>query len=193
MSYKKELKEKENLKKEDNKKRVFISIDIPETIKEKINEIQLMLPDFKGKLTEKENLHLTLKFLGEQNLETIEKIKEKLKETEFNRFDCKIDDIGVFSEKYIRIIWLKIKGAEDLQKIIDEKISEVGINKEKRFMSHLTIARVKNLKNKKEFLEKIRKIKIPELGFSVEEFKLKESVLKPEGPYYKTIRGFYLK
>lgn len=192
MKDKKELLKKEILKK-DNKKRVFISIDIPEDIKKEIKKIQNLLPDFKGKLTEKENLHLTLKFLGEQDLETLEKIKEKLKEIEFNKIDCQIDSIGVFSEKYIRIVWLKIIGAEELQKVIDEKIHEIGFEKEKRFMGHLTIARVKNLKNKKEFLENLKEIKIPELRFSVKEFRLKKSFLKPEGPEYKTLESFYLK
>ena len=45
--------------------RCFISIDIPKEIRDKIKKIQEQLPEFVGKKTEQENLHLTLKFLGE--------------------------------------------------------------------------------------------------------------------------------
>ena len=45
--------------------RTFIAVDIPENVKEEIIKIQDKLPEFVGKLTELENLHLTLKFLGE--------------------------------------------------------------------------------------------------------------------------------
>ena len=60
-------------------------------------------------------------------------------------------------------------------------------------MSHLTIARVKKIKNRKSFLEGLKKIKIPpRLNFSVKSFKLKKSELKPEGPVYETIEEYFL-
>ena len=60
--------------------RCFISIDLPEIIRREIQKIQEQLPDFKGKLTEQENLHLTLKFLGEISDDEIEEIRKKLRE-----------------------------------------------------------------------------------------------------------------
>ena len=62
-----------------NKIRTFISVNIPEEIKEKIKEIQEKLPEFIGKKTESKNLHLTLKFLGEIDEEVLEKVKKRLK------------------------------------------------------------------------------------------------------------------
>ena len=180
----------EKIDEKENKKRVFVSIDIPKSVKKQIKEIQERIPEFKGKLTETENLHLTLKFLGEQDLDIIKKVNQKLKEIDFSKLNCNIDSIGVFSQKYIRIVWLKIFGVEELQKIVDEKLSEIGFDKEKRFMGHLTIARVKTLKNKKIFLEKIETINILKLNFIVERFFLKESVLKPEGPEYSILSSY---
>jgi 2'-5' RNA ligase len=169
--------------------RTFISIDIPEEIKKKIIEIQNKLPGFQGKLTEEENLHLTLKFLGEVDEEQIEKIKEKLKEIKFNKFETEIDSIGVFSENFIKIVWLHMTNCEELQKQIDEKLSD-WFEKEDRFMGHLTIARVKNIKDKKEFLEQLGKIKIDKMKFSVCEFKLMKSELEKDGPKYKILEKF---
>ncbi len=172
--------------------RVFISIDMPETVKREIKKIQEKLPEFYGKKTEIENLHLTFKFLGEIDENKVEEIKRKLKEIKFNKFEAEINSIGVFSEKFIRIIWLHLTNCEDLQKEIDEKLRDL-FEKEKRFMSHLTIARVKSIRDKRKFLEEINKIKTSKIKFLVESFKLKESTLTEKGPIYNIIEEYNLK
>lgn len=173
--------------------RTFISIDIPEEVKEEIKKIQEKLPEFKGKKTEFENLHLTLKFLGELNEEEVEDVKNKLREVRFFEIDIGIDSIGVFSERFVRIVWLYVKGTEELQRNVDEKLSELGFEKEKRFMSHLTIARVKEVNDKKEFLNKLKKLNVPRVKFLIKDFRFKKSILKPEGPIYETIGKYSLK
>ena len=171
--------------------RAFISIDIPKNIQKEIKKIQEQLPEFKGKFTEAENLHLTLKFLGEIDEEKIKKVKEKLSKVFFNKFNAEINSIGVFSENYVRIIWLKINNCDKLQKEIDSVLEDL-FKKEERFMGHLTIARVKNLKDKKVFLEKLRKIKIPSLVFQVEEFNLKKSILTKQKAFYEILETYRL-
>lgn len=171
--------------------RVFIAIEIPENYRREIQKIQNSLPEFSGKKTEIENLHLTLKFLGEIEKEKLEKIKERLEKIKFPKFESEIKEIGVFEENFIRIVWLKMTNCDKLQKEIDRALA--GLFKpEKRFMGHLTIARVKNVKNKGEFLENLKKIKIPAMKFMVDKFYLKESVLKNNGPEYKTIEEYKL-
>jgi len=171
--------------------RCFISIDVPEGVKKKIQKIQEQFPEFFGKKIEFENLHLTLKFLGELNEEKIELVKMKLNEIDFKKFETKVDSIGVFSEKFVRIIWLHLRCCDALQKQIDKKLEDV-FKKEKRFMSHLTMARVKKIKDKKKFLGDLKKIKIPEIKFVVESFRLKKSELKPEGSVYETLEVYDL-
>ena len=170
-------------------RRVFISIEIPENLKKEIKKIQDSLPEFYGKKTEPENLHLTLKFLGEISEEKIVRVQEKLKKR-FDSFEAEIKSLGFFSENFIRIIWLKIENCEELQREIDNSLASLGFEKEKRFMGHMTIARVKKIKDKKKFLEELKRIKIPELKFPVKSFHLKESVLEPEGPVYKEIETY---
>ena len=177
--------------------RTFIAIDIPEQIKEKITEIQKKLPEFKGNFTEEDNLHLTLKFLGEIDKGKIEEIKDKLKEIKYNPFEAEIDSMGVFdnrkSGKYEQsiIAWLHVKNCDGLQKKVDEILSGL-FEKEKRFMSHLTIARIKNLKDKKEVIKRLYEINIPKMKFYVNTFNLKESILTSKGSIYKDIEIYKL-
>lgn len=172
------------------KKRLFIAIDFPKDILLEINKI--VLPEFKGKRTDLSNLHLTLKFLGEVKEQDIPKIQKILREIQFKKFKAIIDEVGIFSKENIRIIWINFKGAEDLQKKIDEKLAEF-FSKEKRFMGHVTIARVKQVKNKKIFLEKIQSTNIKKMEFEVTSFYLKESALSSQGPQYKDVEIFELK
>lgn len=176
--------------------RIFISIEIPKEIKEEIVKIQDSLKKqnlFKGKFTKKENLHLTLKFLGEVETNKIENIKNKLEKISFKQFYTQIDHIGLFSEKFIRIVWLGFSGKEitELQKEIDE-ILYPDFEKENRFMGHLTIARVKDVNDRNKLIDFIYNNKIKVLRFKVKSFSLNQSILKPEGPEYKEIKKFNL-
>jgi len=179
--------------------RTFISIDIPENIQKEILKIQKRLPDFKGqgRLTGLENLHLTLKFLGGVDSEILIEIKRRLKEIRIGAFETEIKSIGIFdnggSKKYSRkiIVWLYLTNCQELQKIIDEKLEGL-FKEEKRFMSHLTIARLKYLKNKNRFLGEVKKIKISNLKFTVDRFSLQKSELFPEGSVYTDIKTYFL-
>ena len=172
-----------------DKVRCFIALDLPETFRREIVKIQNILREedlFLGKFTEPENLHLTLKFLGEIDEEKVNKVRERLKEVLFEEFSASFGEIGVFSEKFIRIIWIHLIGAENLQKKIDEKLSGL-FEKEKRFMSHITIARVKRVKDKNKLMEFLRGISYEKKKFRIDRFYLLKSELFPEGPVYSLI------
>ncbi|MFB6246572.1 MAG: RNA 2',3'-cyclic phosphodiesterase [Candidatus Pacearchaeota archaeon] len=174
-------------------KRCFVSLEVPSEVREKTSEIQRRLPDFKGKVTEFENIHLTLKFLGEISDEKIEEVKSSLREVGSSSFEVSIDDIGVFSKNYVRIIWLHLANCEEIQKKVDEVLEKAGFEKERRFMSHVTIARVKGLKiSKEEFLKELRKVKIPSIKFNAKKFSLVKSELFKEGPRYETLESYNL-
>jgi len=158
--------------------RCFISIDMPKNIQSKIKEIQNKLPEFKGKITETENLHLTLKFLGEIDEEKIKEVKEILSKIRVKSFDTEIKELGVFAENFIRIIWLHLTNCGELQEQVDRVLDGL-FKKEKRFMGHLTIARVKN-------------VNIPKVRFKVDNFRFKSSVLGEEGPIYETLEEYNL-
>ncbi|MEM4271930.1 MAG: RNA 2',3'-cyclic phosphodiesterase [Candidatus Pacearchaeota archaeon] len=169
--------------------RAFIAIEFSDECVKEIARVQGLLEKikFQGKLTELENLHLTLKFLGEIDDEKLKEAREKLKEIEFSPMKLKLGKIGTFNYKgNPRIVWIKVEGKAiyDLQKKIDLALKDAGFKSEERFMGHLTIARIKYVKDKKEFDKHIKSIHVKPIAFSVGEFKLKKSELKPVGPSY---------
>ena len=182
---------------EENKQiRAFIAIDLPRKAISEIREIQELIRKqnlFYGKFIEPENLHLTLKFLGEIDEEKIKEVGKKLTDIKIGKFKVRIGNAGVFSRDVTRIIWVKLKGKEifELQKEIDEKLGDLFL-KEERFMGHITIARVKNIPDRKEFLNYLKGIKTKSLEFPVEDFVLKKSELKSAGPDYEDIERYEL-
>ena len=104
--------------------RTFIALDLPREFIKEIQGIQKILKNktlFTGKFTEPENLHLTLKFLGEVDEDKIEEVKKRLKEIRLDGFYIELGEIGVFSKSFIKIVWVKLngKGVFNLQKEID--------------------------------------------------------------------------
>lgn len=176
-------------------KRCFISIDLPRIAINEIKKIQEIIRNkniFIGKFTEPENLHLTLKFLGEIDENKIEEVKKILNEVVFDSFSAELGKIGVFSKNFIRIVWIELLGkAFNLQKEIDDKLKGL-FKEENRFMSHVTIARVKHVYNKKEFIKYLESIKPQKIKFNIDSFYLKESELKLDGPAYKVIKKYNL-
>ena len=164
--------------------RLFIAIPLPESILQQLKEFQAKLPDYVNK---NKHIHLTLKFLGEVQPDKAEQIKEKLSQIKFGSFEFKINNVGFFpSEDYIRVVWVGTIPEEDilnLQKQIDEALKPMGFSVEKDFKPHLTLARVKFLKNKEELLEILSSFKPLEEIIKVTEFRLIESILGKEIEY----------
>lgn len=176
----------------DETTRCFIALDLSEEFKEKLEKVQNQLKEkhlFKGKFTEKENMHLTLKFLGELSAGQLEDVKKQLQQVEFTKSEARLEGLGVFSPKHIRIIWAHLVGAEKLQQLVDEALSDM-FSKENRFQSHITIARAKKVPDRKALLEAIDEIKIPKTEGSIESFSLVISTLTPEGPVYEVIETY---
>ncbi|AEF97122.1 RNA 2',3'-cyclic phosphodiesterase [Methanotorris igneus] len=168
--------------------RCFIAIDLPEEIKDKIEEVKKHFKIKGIKLVEKENLHITIKFLGEIDEEIVEKIKNL--DLSISPIKVKIKNIGVFpNENYIRVIWLGATNLVDLFKEVDEKLSEIGFKKEREYVPHVTIGRVKFIENKKALKDKIEKHRKIDIGeFEVKSIKLMKSTLTPNGPIYEVIK-----
>lgn len=178
--------------KETDKIRAFICVDFPDEIIKEITRVQSVLEKrpFTGKLTEPENLHLTLKFLGEVDREKLEKAKSKLSKIVFPILSAGLLNAGLFSYKNNpRIVWIKVTGIFGLQKSIDETLSEL-FPKEERFMSHLTIGRIKYVKDKLGFKNYMKNLSVKKLKFPVESFKLKSSELRSNGPVYATLEEY---
>jgi 2'-5' RNA ligase len=80
---------------------------------------------------------------------------------------------------------------EKLQKEIDKALEGL-FEKEKKFMSHLTIVRARKIGNKDKFLDELSKIKVKNTGFAVSKFLLMQSKLNPTGSVYSVLKEFSL-
>ena len=176
--------------------RTLIAIDFPSEVLGEITRIQEIIGKnikFNGKVTESENLHLTLKFLGEIEPKKVEEVKKKLEEIKIKKFEARLADIGSFSVRgKPRIVWVKVEGEGiwKLQSLIDNLMREIGFKEEERFMSHVTLARVKYVKDKIKFIDYIKCLKAKGLKFSVDGFKLVKSELRKTGPVYSVIQEY---
>lgn len=178
--------------------RCFIAVEIPEELRAKVfHEFEILKNSGTcfGNFTPKDNIHITLRFLGEITEEEIEKIKNKLSEIDFKSFVGKTKEIGFFPhEKHVKVIWLGIQAEEliKLEKEISKKIPEHPSDYEK-FEPHLTIARIKGVKNRDLFFKKIESFKKIHEEFPVDSFCLMKSEMTSQGPIYRKIHEFKLK
>jgi len=186
-----------------NTVRSFIAINIPAKIRNKLEEIQddLKKSNAALQLVRPENIHITLKFLGNVPVESINDIQDAIAESisGFELFPISFETIGVFPNlQYPRVIWVGIeKGVEELSLLnskIENSISRFSLHQENRkFQPHLTIARVRSGKSHKKLvsiLEELKDIKAGEM--LAEKICLMESMLKPQGAQYNTLKIFLL-
>lgn len=148
------------------------------------------------KLVEPQNIHITMRFLGETRQSQIEEVKRALNAVEFAPFECEFRGMGAFpSLKRINVIWVGIEGgSSELERIsssLEGGLRRAGFSPDnKGFNPHVTIARVKTGRNRELLASYIAQMKEYEFGkLPVSEVRLKQSVLKPTGPVYNTIYG----
>lgn len=183
------------------KMRTFIAIELPENIKTSLKNIQDELKKCGAdvKWVEPENIHLTLKFLGEIEENQLEAINQAIEETAKNKpkYLITLSGLGVFPDlKRPRIIWIGIKDQNNATKLIteelEEKLEKINIPKEERkFLGHITIGRVKSGLNKDKLAEKLETLNIDlakDMGFIADKITLFKSTLGPKGPAYETLK-----
>ena len=173
--------------------RVFVAVDTPKSVVEELKMIQKSLREAELKLVK--DFHLTLKFLGDVPEPRIEMVKEALKKIKFKPFKTQLTEIGVFpNPNYIKVVWVGISPDNfiSLQKQVDDVFEKLGFKRDKRFHPHLTLARVKFVKDKEGFKKTLREIKVEKWEFEVNEFKLIKSMLTKQGPIYEDLAVFKL-
>ena len=127
-----------------------------------------------GKWVEGWNLHLTHKFIGEDEPE---KYKVKLKRKTAQKF--KVKGIGTFGNK---ILYLKAELGDEINKQINQKFA---LSNDKPFIPHITLCRIKNIKDKK-FWDELKKYENIEFEVPLEIY-LYKSTLTKKGPVYEKI------
>lgn len=181
--------------------RAFVAIELSDEIKGCLSQAQSHLK-YSGadvKWVEKENIHLTLKFLGDITEDKAKKVGTMLEgiASSAKPFELTLKDIGAFPKTDSpRVIWAGLdKGAKestDIAKRTDEELLKIGFEPEARpFAAHITIGRVRSPKNKEALKEKI--LSVPKSWLSdsssqrISSIALFQSTLTPDGPVYTKI------
>ena len=184
--------------------RAFIAVEIDPKAKQKISEFISILKKSEAdvKWATEDQMHLTLKFLGNIYKDKIQGISDAIStiSNNFKSFTINFSEIGAFPNiNHPRVIWLGInKGSESL-KILNNKIEsaleKLGFTKESRkFEPHLTLARIRSSKNISNLKKLIGEISC-DIGneMPIGKLILFQSKLNPKGAVYSVLLEKFLR
>jgi 2'-5' RNA ligase len=176
--------------------RLFVSINLPNEVKLELTRIQKIFKKMgliDANYVKHDNLHLTLKFIGNTDDNKLPLIIDALRQVEFNSFKTHLSNIGFFlNEGQIRILWATLAGKElfSLANKIECALEDFILPSNKEFLSHITIARVKSVKDQAKIVDLINHIKVCPLDFIVKNYSLISSQTNNNGPIYKELVSF---
>lgn len=184
-------------------KRLFLSIDLPDSLADDVAAVQERLRDAEGlRFTDPEQVHVTLKFLGdtdESRLPAVEDaVEAAVEDAGVGPFEAEIGGLGVFpSLDYVSVVWAGMRRGGDetarLHEAIERETTALGFDAEDHeFTPHATLARMDHAGGK-ELVQRLVRERDPTVGrATVDEVRLTESELGPDGPTYSTIERFSL-
>ncbi len=182
--------------------RCFLGTKIDEDLIEKVSDVRDSFGSIDAdiKTVRDQNLHFTVKFLGEideDRAQRVDSIREAL--NDFKPFEVGLKDVGVFpSRDYIKVIWIGTgEGSERFEELmskIEEKTRKEGFQKdENEPVPHVTIGRVKTGRNKELIQSELDKWKEKSFGrMLVDKVTLFKSELTSKGPVYEKIKDYGL-
>jgi 2'-5' RNA ligase len=188
--------------------RSFIAIELPDEVKSALAQLQTQLKTGKQlpvKWVDPYSIHLTLKFLGNIDLNKVREITGAMEAAAqgISPFKLEIKDLGVFPNlKRVRVVWVGVSGEvaqlSQLQQRIESNLVPLGFAREARsFTPHLTLARVREQASPDEqqsFGELIASTKFETVyEFDVDSINLMKSQLTREGAIYSRISSIKLK
>lgn len=187
--------------------RLFVAVPLPEGIEEQlealIDELRQTVPSGVRWVPAK-NIHLTLKFLGEQPVAVIRSISSVVAEAaaEHFSFPLAVGGLGCFpNPQRPRVLWVGLQDQtnqlSELQHRLEAGFEQMGIPLEQhRFHPHLTIGRVRKDASRSQqqaLADAVRLGGAPSLGrFNANEIVLFQSDLRPQGAVYSRVETFSL-
>jgi len=184
--------------------RVFIAIPIPAPLQEAIQHATAGLKERLGRRLVRwvapENVHLTLKFLGEISPANVDLLAEALHHEAggHSAFEMTIGGLGVYpNPRRPRVVWIGVQAPpalETLQRAIEAAAARLGYPEEERpFSPHLTIGRVSQHAaggDQQAVRQAIEATRVGQLGTAtVDTLELFRSDLRPEGPHYTRLHS----
>lgn len=183
--------------------RLFIAIKVKpgKALLSSLLKIQQTLANDSITWVKPDNMHITLKFLGDTPQENIPPIISKLKTcaASIESFGFTIKDFGYFGNlRFPRVLWMGVeqekKNIENACQLIQKEMDSLGYPEEKQgFRPHLTIGRIKKMHD----TQKLRELEGEFSGVLLQQVRidtieLYQSKLTPSGPVYSVVEKFYL-
>jgi 2'-5' RNA ligase len=175
--------------------RLFIAVDLPDTIKENLRSMSFGIPG--AKWIGPDQLHLTVRFIGEVDGALFLDVKTILEEIRLASFSLQLKGVGFFPPRGVpRVLWVGLEKNDPLQRLrkkIDSSLLRVKVEPEgRKFSPHITLARLKNSPVQKitNFLS--GNGLFSQEPFQVEDFKLYSSILSPKGAFHRVERIYPL-
>jgi 2'-5' RNA ligase len=187
--------------------RVFIAIDIGEQIRKALADLQDKLQgkaDIKkgdAKWVNPENIHLTLKFLGEIKDEQAVDVCNITRDVagRHESFELDVESVGHFGDKSARVLWVGTGQNCDkllqLQQDLEQQLDLAGWPSEARkFSGHLTLCRIRNARAGVKLAQLAQQYKDYKLGTApADSVSVYQSQLTPQGPVYTVLGRYELK
>ena len=180
--------------------RIFVAIDVgDEKIIERLRGAQeiLRISGADLKLVEPQNLHFTMKFLGEVPEVLVRDVESRLASVSRGSFSVGYRGLGVFpSPSRISVVWVGAQrdSAERLDRLaseVDQALQGISTRDSGKFQPHVTIARVRSGREKENLVREVTKHVDTFFGEEkVGPLKLKRSELTPGGPIYTDLAVF---
>ena len=161
--------------------RIFIAIEFSDDIKKYLYNIQEIVKknSISGKFTDKDNFHLTLRFIGEITDSQLNNLKEAIDNVVLNqgRVELNLSRLGEFPRGRKRIVWLGLETNQMINSLyskLENELEKIGYEKEERgFVPHITIGREVVIPG--DFKELEGKIKTTNEIISVDKVSIMES------------------
>lgn len=174
--------------------RLFVALALPDVVAEGLILLQGGIPG--ARWSTREQLHLTLRFIGEVDGRDAQAIDDALASIRAPRFTLELKGVGEFGGKNPRALWAGVRdGApvEHLQRKVESAVQRVGVAPEERkFSAHVTLARLRAAQRDRIITFLASHALYASGPFEVNGFILYSSTLTPNGSLYRAERSYRL-
>jgi len=179
--------------------RVFIAIELPPESRKRITEhIDLLrheVPHVRASWARAENLHLTLKFLGDIPVSSVPALSDatRVAALAVNPFELLISGSGVFPpQRRPNVLWIGIRDpSQNLHQLygtLEDRCAAAGFEREARaYHPHLTIARLRSPGGARDLAQRHKEMDFSALNMAVSELVVFRSELRSEGSLHTAI------
>lgn len=178
--------------------RLFVCIEMPDEVINEIVRIQKLLQKeelFVGSYPQREQMHLTLQFIGDIPDELVPKVHMVLQQVIAFPFQVRLGNLDIFySGSHIKVIFAHLiaKELQSLAAQINAVLHDIVIPEKRLFVPHLTVARVKEVENIRMLVTTINQTKVKPIIFMIDSFVLKQSLLDEQGATHTTLYMYEL-